>query len=508
MFGRIGVLIFIFSIYISANSQLLESEYYDDYMIRMSGKYIKYVYLSERIYHEGKSTEGKTDNIFGEPWKLLKYTSEKNGFQGGLYYKKYRDEYNRAEYIVSFGGTTANPKELNSIQKVGGSLLDLGADLTLLSNLLPTTQAESALNFVKNVENEFNIKVNAIVGHSLGGGLAAYTGLYYDIQTYTVNSAPIPFTYTKSLEKFYINHAIKTPRKRPWGKELKIEFTHTDKITNIMSNNDPMTNFNFLLKRLDNKHFNPTNPATPLNALKLAMLIPIQLRLDYIFVGKNIKLSVDTGHGSGELLNKMKEAFLQGHFLNYKLDTKVYFLGINGVSTIYNLFDDDNLNRLNPKKTIKTEDFINMVMEAYNRTHIYDTKLSADIFGSLSDKLYINGSSIKFKETIFLKDAIAVMYYLFEHSYDSRFKENKIYAKSNIFVLSRKYYINFLKYFRKDIQKKYQSFYYLKIRNMYFIYGGILFKNSSELNNKLTKATAISMIYNYMKYNSVRDKGE
>jgi hypothetical protein len=200
----------------------------------------------------------------------------------------------------------------------------------------------------------------------------------------------------------------------------------------------------------------------------------------------------------------MKEAFLQGHFLNYKLDTKVYFLGINGVSTIYNLFDDDNLNRLNPKKTIKTEDFINMVMEAYNRTHIYDTKLSADIFGSLSDKLYINGSSIKFKETIFLKDAIAVMYYLFEKSYGSKFKEGKIYARNNHFMFTKKYFIYFLKYLKQDVKSNYESFYYTKAKKMYLIYGGMLFRNSSELNNKLTKDKAINIIYDYMKHHAIR----
>jgi len=487
----------ILSLYLTASSQLLA---YTEYTTKISKKYITYVYLSERIYNEGKSTEGKVRNIFGETWRLKKYVSETNGFQAGLYYNRYSDK-----YVVSFGGTTANPKELNAMQKVGGSLLDLGTDLTLLSNLYPETQSESALNFVKKVENTFSIKVDEFTGHSLGGGLAAYAGLYYNIPTYTVNSAPIPFTYKKSLEKFYINHAIKTPKTIKWGKELKIEFTHKDKITNIMSSNDPMTHFNFMLKKLDRRHFNPSNPITPLNALKLAMLIPIQLRLDYIFVGKNIKFSLDTGHSSLALLNKMKDAITKGNLTSYLLDNKLFFLAKYNVATVYKLYDNDgNYNTFNPKKPIKTEDFINMVIEAYNRTHLYETKLTTNLFFPLSDKLYVNGSSIKFKETIFLKDAIAVMYYLFEKSYGSKFQEGKIYARNNNFMFTKKYFIYFLKYLKKDVKSNYESFYYRKAKKIYSIYGGMLFKNSSELNNILTKEKAINIIYDYMKHHAIR----
>lgn len=496
------------SMYFYSHTQLLASDKYSEYVTRMSQKYITYVYLAARIYDEGSSTVGNSSNILGETWRLEYYISEKNGFQAGLYYNKYDDK-----YIVSFGGTTANPKELKTIQKIGGSLLDLGTDLTLLSNLYPATQSESALNFIEKVENRFNIKVDAIVGHSLGGGLAAYSGLYYNIPTYTLNSAPIPFTWKKSLEKFYLNHAIKTPTKIKWGKETRIEFVHADKITNIMSNDDLMTRFNFYLKKLDDKHFHSKNPITPLNSLKLAMLIPIQLRLDYIFVGKNIKLSTDTGHSSVAFLNTMKDAvnraIIKGKLISYELYNKLFFLAEHDVSTVFKLQDNYNsYNDFNPKKAIKTEHFINMVIEAYNRTHLYDTKLTANIFFPLLDKLYEQGSSTKFKETILLKDAVAVMYYLFDKSYGSRFQEGKVYARNNHFGFTKKYFIYFLKYLKKDIKNRYESFYYTKTKKMYLIYGGTLFRNSNELNYKLTKEKAVRLLYNYMKYHSIRNKGE
>ena len=145
-----------------------------------------------------------------------------------------------------------------------------------------------------------------------------------------------------------------------------------------------------------------------------------------------------------------------------------------------------------------------MVIEAYNRTHMYEPKLSADIFAYMSDQLYVKGSSVKFKETIFLKDAIAVMYYLFEKSYGTKFKMNKVYAKNNHFIFTKKYFIYFLKYLKKDVKNNYENFYYTKAKKMYLIYGGMLFRNSNELNHKLTKDKVINIIYDYMKHHAIR----
>ena len=90
--------------------------------------------------------------------------------------------------------------------------------------------------------------------------------------------------------------------------------------------------------------------------------------------------------------------------LSYALNNKLFFLASNNIRTVYNLYNTDAYITFNPEKPIKTEDFINLILEVYNRTHLYNSKLSTDIFYPLSDKLYVNGSSIKFKDTIALKE--------------------------------------------------------------------------------------------------------
>lgn len=195
--------------------------------------------------------------------------------------------------------------------------------------------------------------------------------------------------------------------------------------------------------------------------------------------------------------------------LSYELNKKLLFLKKYDVSTVYKLYSKNgNYNTFNAEASIRTKYFINMIIEAYNRTHLYGTKLSADIFFPLSDKLYKSGSSTEFQEKILLKDTIAVMYYLFEHSYGDRFTKGKIYKRGTMRRLSFLLFRHYIKEYYRDIKNKYPEFYLAKTRKMYMIYGSVLFKDSSELNSVLTKAKAVRLVYDYMKYNSIRDKGE
>ncbi len=287
---------------------------YSTDMVQNSQKYIEYAYLANRIYDEGDSTVGQTESFFGQLWKLIRYTSEKNGFQAGIY-----KNLNTNKYIVAIGGTKANPTEANSFQKFGGSILDVATDLRLISNLIPDSQSKSALNFIDNRVVEENGKnhvviIDAIVGHSLGGGLAAYAGLYSGIKSITFNPSPIPFT-RDSVEPLLNRQALTIVSKDKDGKVTRFGFPNSYKITNIMSQDDPVSLISFLLESTDNIYYSASLPlGTTTNKGKWnflkqgVLLIPGRLHLDYANMGKNIWLPIETGHPISMMLEKMKDA--------------------------------------------------------------------------------------------------------------------------------------------------------------------------------------------------------
>ena len=296
------IFVFFSLVHLSLYAEKISQPYSID-MVTNSHKYIDYAYLANRVYDENTSNIGKIKTISGKSWELYWYQSEKDGFQGAVYR-------NYGKWVVAIGGTTASPSNLSTIQKWGETGRDIVADvrLLLLSNLVPTTQADKALKFIQDIQDD-GIIIDAIVGHSLGGGLAAYAGLYYDIKTVTFNTSPIPFT-KKSIPDFIKNHSITLPYgSLKWGKKFAISYAHSDKITNIMSADDPLTHrLNMPLIDWDNKAFNATNPLTRLNIVKSAMFLPIQMKLNYIMAGKNIELDINTGHSIAKMLEKMKDA--------------------------------------------------------------------------------------------------------------------------------------------------------------------------------------------------------
>ena len=103
--------------------------------------------------------------------------------------------------------------------------------------------------------------------------------------------------------------------------------------------------------------------------------------------------------------------------IGYKLNEKITYLLHRNIYSV--LYLKDYRTQMNPDKAISAGHFIDLVKDVYKRR--YGKELSMNVFFPIQDKLYKSGSTTEFKESILLKDAIAVLYYLFEESYANRF---------------------------------------------------------------------------------------
>jgi hypothetical protein len=221
----------------------------DEKVTYLADNYLEQAYLSNRIYQDYLGDLNKSE----DDWRLVHYQCHINGFKAGLYQKG--DTYN----IVIAG--TAGVCTDNTISKVVGMGVDIYSDLHLLINAQPdhkneiesystddplevtltTPQALTALYFLEHdvVSNAIQDgKVSYITGHSLGGGLAAYLGLYTGIQTITFNPAPIPFT-NASDDLFRTKGLVSTGEYTEIY--LKKDFVHSNKIVNVISQGDPVS---------------------------------------------------------------------------------------------------------------------------------------------------------------------------------------------------------------------------------------------------------------------------
>ncbi|MCP4324925.1 MAG: hypothetical protein GY787_24380, partial [Alteromonadales bacterium] len=110
-------------------------------------------------------------------------------------------------------------------------------------NKVTTPQALSALHFLKIgtvMDAMGSGKLEHITGHSLGGGLAGYLGLYTGIKTSTFNAAPIPFT-NASLLLFVQENKLHAANRDESGLYVMKEFKHASAITNLIAVGDPVS---------------------------------------------------------------------------------------------------------------------------------------------------------------------------------------------------------------------------------------------------------------------------
>ena len=255
-----------------------------------------YAYLSKRIYDE---TEAMID-IPVDGWILKALENKKiNGFMAGLYKQEGKDN-----YIIAYGGTTSTTSN-TTLGKTYDTVIDVITDVTLFANTLyKPDQAKDALSFVERFNSNNLI---AITGHSLGGGLAQYAGLYTGIKTVTFNTAPLPFTTplarilslknllvnTKetSLEKFYTKGLVSLSDENYDGDMTKVTFKNSDKITNIMTPYDPISTISTALMALD-------ADASPFTfTAKWLMNIKNDLQLDFLIKGEQIYLPTENVGG-------------------------------------------------------------------------------------------------------------------------------------------------------------------------------------------------------------------
>lgn len=131
--------------------------------------------------------------IFGvSPLEQLA-TCALEGFKSGLY-RRLKDGGNEYEYVMAFAGTGKwNDREMlpdmvvNVLQILGLSYLPFFYD-----------QYDEALTYVNALTG--NIPISAVVGHSLGGGLATYVSIKTGIPAYVFNPARLNPFVTKTKE--------------------------------------------------------------------------------------------------------------------------------------------------------------------------------------------------------------------------------------------------------------------------------------------------------------------
>ncbi len=234
--------------------------------------------------------------------------NEVNGFKAGLYKNIYT-----GEYIVSYGGTTSNSWE-NKYGKAYNAMADLLTDLSLLG-VVSFGQPSQALDYLdrakKIIIENGDGEINGITGHSLGGGLAQYAGLYSNIKTVTFNSAPLPYNYLGSALSFTDKINLEYD-----GIINSVKFNYEDKITNIMTPYDPISTISTAIMSLDE-----SNTAYLFGA-KFMFGIPQTQRMDYLLTGEQIFIPVEDQGGivnfSNHSMDLIEETFLK--YTNYTLE--------------------------------------------------------------------------------------------------------------------------------------------------------------------------------------------
>ena len=234
-----------------------------------------YAYLSNRIYDD----TGTDLDVEKDGWILVDIDDgNANGFKAGLY-KRADDS---QTYVIAYGGTTATSSD-TWIGKKYDVIIDLVTDISLLG-VISISQPSNALSFYESSLSKVGSSghLKAITGHSLGGGLAQYAGLYSGVKTVTFNTAPVPFNMLTSLPKFQDKININNAE----GIMKSVHFNHEDKITNIMLPYDPISTISTAIMSLDESNVGY------MMAARFLLGIPADQKMDYLITGEKIYLPV------------------------------------------------------------------------------------------------------------------------------------------------------------------------------------------------------------------------
>ena len=239
----------------------------------------------------------------------------------------------------------ASIKEFSDTSKYIDIALDVLTDIKLFSNLpLNPNQAKSALEILNDsivATAISNKQVSFITGHSLGGGLAQYAGLYTGIDTVTFNTAPLPFN-NDSIDPFLNKYNYDTNRfalqiasRNDKGDVTTFEFSNKNKITNIMAQKDPVSFMSLTLMGLEDASTENKNLDTfVLAPIKFSLLIANQLKLNYLITGKRIYLPINTGsasndHSMGTIYNLFTDNYSPNIVAPTNLKVEINYLDAN-----------------------------------------------------------------------------------------------------------------------------------------------------------------------------------
>jgi len=231
-----------------------------------------YAYLSHRIY-----TDTSTDlKIEKDGWILVDIDeNNSNGFKAGLYMRPS----NPPAYVIAYGGTTATSSK-SMVGKTYDTVADLLTDISLLG-IVSSSQPKNALDFYKHILPIVGSygKLECITGHSLGGSLAQYTGLYGGVKTVTFNTAPLAFNWVASKDIFQDKVMLVE------DKGMKhVHFKYENKLSNIMLQYDPISTLSTAMMHIDESNVGY------LMAVRLLWGIPMNQKLDYLIIGEKIYL--------------------------------------------------------------------------------------------------------------------------------------------------------------------------------------------------------------------------
>jgi len=270
----------------------------------------KYAYLSNRIYDDSISDKGKELNS----WKTIDITyNEITGFKAGLY-----QNLSTQEYVVAYGGTSANAMNA-AFGRAHDGVVDILSDL-LLFNVISIGQPEEALKYLTTIQTYigFAQKPSAITGHSLGGGLAQYAGLYSGIKTVTFNTAPLPYNTLRSNTISDFEKVTSITKND--GLMYSVVFEHEDKITNIMTPYDPVSILSTGLMSIDKLD------AGFLMAARFMLVIPPIQNIDFLITGKQIYLPVENQGGvvnfANHSMDLVEDTLRNAHPSKVELDIK------------------------------------------------------------------------------------------------------------------------------------------------------------------------------------------
>ncbi len=275
----------------------------------VSDENYKYAYLSNRIYQDTPEDEGKVE----QNWKTIDiFDDYVNGFKAGLYKNE-----TTGEYIVAYGGTTANSYD-SFLGKTYDAISDLITDVTLLS-VISMGQPTNALQYYKDIKARYG-DIDGITGHSLGGGLAQYTGLYSGVKTVTFNTAPLPFNVLGS----YFDYELGVLKDDDFKDVVSIsedstllrqsvEFLYEDRITNIMTPYDPISTISTAVMSVDDSTIDY------FMGIKFLLGIPPIQKLDYLITGEKIYIPVENQGGFLNFANHSMDLIEE----SFKLNTNI-----------------------------------------------------------------------------------------------------------------------------------------------------------------------------------------